>query len=127
MGLNRPFLNKFQFFCVVLIGLVLIVFANVDTLGTTIGSEYTAAVSFFLWAMGWFFGWIFIDLTTQKDMHMNRWLEGLILFLYMGLFTALWIWSMWASLSAMIFNWCVGILLIVVALVTLARRRGETC
>jgi hypothetical protein len=108
-----------------LIGLVLIVFANVDTLAATTGSEYAAGITIFLWIMGWLFGWFLIEVTTQKDMHMNRWLEGLILFLYMGSFTALWIWSMWASLPARIFNWLVGILLIVIALVSVARRRGE--
>jgi hypothetical protein len=117
MESRSPLLKKFQMFSILLIGLILIVFANADSLCGTMGSEGATGLLFFLYAMGWFFGWVLIDITVQKDMHMSRWLEGLILFGYLAGFTALWIWSGWLSFSARIFNWFVGIILIVIVIV----------
>jgi hypothetical protein len=123
MELNRPFLKKLRLFSLMLLGLILIIFANVDTLTAAIGSENAFLVSIFLYAMGLYFGWISIELATQLDRHINRWLEGFILFLYMGFFTALWIWSMGTSLPAKVFNWLVGIVLIVAVGVSVIKRK----
>jgi len=118
-----PMVKKLRLFFVASVGFVLLAFANMDAIFKAIGTESGTALIFFLYVIGLVYGWFALLITAQKDLHLGGGLQMLTYLGYLIGFTALWIWSSWQPFAAKIFNWVVGIILIIIIVVDIVRRQ----